>query len=93
MSRISKLITAHGLVLRELDADNGATIRTLAKNTGLTERRVMEIIAELQESELVQVRRIGRRNVYTLPASSEVIAQSINKALAWEAPNFGKVPA
>jgi hypothetical protein len=60
------LITSHGVVLLYLAAHPDATIRLIADELQLTERRVADIIHDLSADGLLVVRRQGRRNHYAL---------------------------
>jgi predicted transcriptional regulator len=60
------LITSHGLVLLYLASHPDATIRLIADELQLTERRVVDIIHDLSSEGLLIVRREGRRNHYAL---------------------------
>jgi predicted transcriptional regulator len=59
-------VTSHGLVLLFVSSNPEGTIREIAESLGLTERRVNDIIRDLVAEGLVEVRREGRRNHYTL---------------------------
>jgi DNA-binding transcriptional ArsR family regulator len=43
-----------------------ATIREISREVGLTERRVMEILRDLKDADLISIERHGRRNIYAL---------------------------
>ena len=60
------LITSHGLVLLYLSTYPDATIREVASTLELTERRVGDIIRDLSNAGMLDVRREGRRNHYAL---------------------------
>jgi DNA-binding transcriptional ArsR family regulator len=59
-------VTSHGLVLVYVAMHADATIREISREVGLTERRVMEILRDLKDADLLGIERQGRRNVYTL---------------------------
>jgi len=61
-----RLMASHGTVLFYLVTRPDATIREIAGATELTERRVSQIIRDLSQSDVVQVHRRGRRNMYTV---------------------------
>jgi predicted transcriptional regulator len=65
--------TSRAQVLTRL-APGDVTIREIAIATGLTERRVTEVIEELRGEGYIEVERVGRRNRYTLPEKGEVYA-------------------
>jgi hypothetical protein len=60
------LLTSHGLVLLYVASKPDATIRQIAGELELSERRVADIILDLSSADLLTVRREGRRNHYTL---------------------------
>lgn len=60
------LVTSHGLVLLYVATHRNATIRQTAEHLELTERRIADIIRDLERSGLMTVERIGRRNRYSL---------------------------
>jgi DNA-binding MarR family transcriptional regulator len=61
-----RLMASHGTVLFYLVTRPDATIREIAGATELTERRVSQIIRDLSRSDVLQVHRHGRRNMYTV---------------------------
>jgi hypothetical protein len=58
------LVSSHGLVLCYLALHADATIKAVSAATGLTERRILTVIKDLDEAGLVSVKRVGRRNHY-----------------------------
>lgn len=60
------LLTSHGLVLLYVARHPDATIREIAGRLLITERRIASIIKDLVDADLLLVRRLGRRNHYTL---------------------------
>ena len=60
------LLTSHGLVLLYISAHGDATIREIADELSMTERRVIDVIRDLADEYLVRVRREGRNNRYKL---------------------------
>ncbi len=60
------LVTSHGLVLFYIANHASATIREVAAEVGLTERRVLEILKDLKNVDLITIVRSGRRNIYGL---------------------------
>src|SRR4051812_33913238 len=60
------LLTNHGAVLLYVATHPEATIRQIAADLELTERRVSAIILDLRTDRLIDVTRCGRRNVYAL---------------------------
>lgn len=59
-----KLLSNHGFVLERIVHDPSATLREMARATGLTERAVYQIVCDLEEGGWVQKKRVGRRNAY-----------------------------
>ena len=55
---------AHVLVCLADDAD--ALVREIAERVGITERPVNGIIAELAAAGIVRIRKVGRRNHYSI---------------------------
>jgi DNA-binding transcriptional ArsR family regulator len=60
------LLSHHGLVLCEVAATGDVTIRDLSDTLGITERHVSRILRDLQDARMLNVRRSGRRNHYSL---------------------------
>jgi len=57
-------LTNHAHVLIHLHSHPDARVRDLAQSVGITERSVMSILADLEDSGYVTRTRVGRRNVY-----------------------------
>ena len=60
------LVTSHGLVLLFIAGTPNATIREIAENLELTERRIADVIRDLERARMISVTREGRRNHYAL---------------------------
>lgn len=60
------LVTSHGLVLLYVAMKPDATVREIASQLELTDRRVADIIRDLAKEGFMRVQRDGRRNHYTL---------------------------
>src|SRR6476619_1783428 len=60
------LVTSHGLVLLFVAGAPHATIREIAENLELTERRIADVIRDLERANMITVTREGRRNRYAL---------------------------
>ena len=60
------LVTSHGLVLIFIAGKSNATIREIAENLELTERRIADVIRDLERTGMITVTREGRRNRYAL---------------------------
>jgi hypothetical protein len=65
------LVTSHGIVLLYVAAHPDSTMRAIASRTGLTERRVVDIIHDLEAAELLSVAHSGRRNRYALTPAAK----------------------
>ena len=57
-------LTNHGHVLLAIAAEPDLRLRDVAERVGITERAAQRIVAELEAADYVDVRRVGRRNVY-----------------------------
>ena len=60
------LVTSHGLVLLYVALHGNPTIRNIADGLEFTERRIAAIIRDLEKAGLMQVTKVGRRNLYSL---------------------------
>jgi DNA-binding MarR family transcriptional regulator len=60
------LMSSHGITLLFIARHPEATMAQVSRRTGLTERRIYQIIRDLQEARLFSVERHGRRNIYKL---------------------------
>lgn len=59
-------VTSHALVLSYLAYQQQVTARQVAHSLGITERRVVKIVADLQADGYVVKKRKGNRNIYTV---------------------------
>jgi DNA-binding IclR family transcriptional regulator len=57
-------LTNHAHVLIQVVRNPTSTVREIAQSTGITERATHSVLRDLRESNIVLVRRAGRRNVY-----------------------------
>ena len=73
------LLSTHGMVLFQIGLLGDPTMRRLAEDLNLTERRISQIIRELSESGVLQIARRGRRNVYTI-APGACLAKPFERA-------------
>jgi hypothetical protein len=64
------LLTGHGHVLVEIARHPEARIRDIGAVTGLTERTVQAIVADLEEAGYLIRTRVGRRTRYTVNPDS-----------------------
>lgn len=60
------LISTHGLVLFHIAVNGDSTMRHIADNLNITERRVAQIIRDLQNAGMLSSERAGRRNTYVV---------------------------
>ena len=60
------LMSSHGVILLCIAADTALTLAEVSKRTGLTPRRVGQVIRDLAEADLFTIERHGRRNAYRL---------------------------
>lgn len=59
-------LTNHMHVLVVLSRDPELRIRDMAERIGITQRAVQRILAELIEEGVLKVKKVGRRNRYTI---------------------------
>lgn len=67
--RLSKnwnLMATHGVVLFYIAANPDSTMRQMSESLNLTERRIAQVVRDLAEAGLLEVKRNGRRNSYTV---------------------------
>lgn len=60
------LLSNHALVLVHVIEHPRSTLRQIADAVGVTDRAALSLIRALEEDAIVQRRREGRRNVYTV---------------------------
>jgi predicted ArsR family transcriptional regulator len=60
------LFSNHGHVLVCLARDSGARLRDVAAAVGITERAVQKIVRDLQQGDMIEVSKKGRRNQYRI---------------------------
>jgi DNA-binding transcriptional regulator GbsR (MarR family) len=84
------LMASHGVVLFYIAANPNSTMREMAEALELTERRIVRIVRDLSDADMLEVIKKGRRNVYSVnedatfshPTLSHVKLSSIVEALA-----------
>jgi len=59
-------LTNHALVLIYVVRHSGATVREISSGVGVTERATLEILRQLEEEGIVERRKQGRRNTYSV---------------------------
>ena len=60
------LFASHGLVLLHVAREPRCTMRQLSGALGVSERRVAEIVRELEAAGMLSVSKDGKRNVYAI---------------------------
>jgi hypothetical protein len=65
------LVSSHGSVLFYIAVNPGCTIRQIADDMALTQRTVWGLIGDLRRSQMLDVRREGRRHHYTVNLDAE----------------------
>jgi len=65
-STVWTFLSNHGHVLVALAADPHARMRDVAERVGITERAVQLIVRDLQQAGYLDVKRVGRRNTYSV---------------------------
>jgi DNA-binding MarR family transcriptional regulator len=64
------VLTNHGRVLSLVAADPDVRVRDIAAILGITERTVLRVIADLEQSGHLAHERVGTRNRYVIPDTS-----------------------
>ena len=59
-------LTNHTQVLLCIAQDVDVRLRDVAEKVGITERAAQRIVADLVEAEIIERRRVGRRNHYLI---------------------------
>ena len=59
-------LSNHGHVLVHVSKNPQARVREIAADIGITERRALAILSDLEEAGYLKVERVGRRNHYTI---------------------------
>ncbi len=60
------LMATHGIVLFYIAANPDSTMRQMSEALSLTERRIAQVVRDLADAELLNVKRNGRRNSYSV---------------------------
>jgi DNA-binding MarR family transcriptional regulator len=66
------LVTNHGHVLAYLAVEPDARLRDVAEQVGITERRAVQIVNDLEQAGYLTRTRVGRRNRYQIDAKMTV---------------------
>ena len=59
-------LTNHFHVLIQLHSNPSLVLREVARQIGITERAVQRIIADLEEGNIIERQRVGRKNHYRI---------------------------
>lgn len=59
-------VTNHAVVLTFLNREENITAREIAMTLGITERTVIRIINDLEATDYITKRKVGRQNCYTI---------------------------
>jgi hypothetical protein len=59
-------LTNHTQVLLSIAGDTNVRLRDVAQVVGITERAAQRIVADLVEADIIDRRRVGRRNHYLI---------------------------
>lgn len=60
------LLSSHGLVLVTILRLGDLTVPLICEKTGLSRSTVLNVLKDLKNAKILRVRRIGRRNSYSL---------------------------
>ena len=104
MSESWTLMNSHGIVLFYIAGHPETTMREMSGDLELTERRIAQIVRDLSNSELLDVKRTGRRNAYSVnrdaffrhPTLSDITLGQFEDLLssgeyqAWDDPSLGR---
>jgi DNA-binding MarR family transcriptional regulator len=66
------LVTNHGHVLAYITVHPEARLRDVAEEVGITERRAVQIVNDLEEAGYLTKTRVGRRNRYQIDSKRKV---------------------
>lgn len=64
------LLTSHGHVLVHVAANPTATVREITEALGISERRVIAVLHDLEEAGMVRSRRVGKRKHHKVIATA-----------------------
>jgi len=60
------LMATHGIVLFFIAANPDSTMRQMSEALNLTERRIAQVVRDLEQAGYLTVKRVGRRNSYSI---------------------------
>lgn len=64
-------LSNHGHILIFLSLNPEATLREIAENIGITERRAQGIVSDLEDSGYLKVKKVGRGKAYSIKRSEK----------------------
>jgi predicted ArsR family transcriptional regulator len=67
-----RFVTNHTQVLLCISRDGDVRLRDVAERVGITERAAQRILADLVEAGIVERKRVGRRNHYSIDRSAKM---------------------
>jgi hypothetical protein len=73
MSKNWTLMATHGVVLFYIAGNPDSTMRQMSDSLAVTERRISQIVRDLSDAKLIEVKRCGRRNTYTVNRDSHFL--------------------
>jgi DNA-binding MarR family transcriptional regulator len=75
-------VTSHARVLAYIAHDPSARLREIAAGVGITERRTVQIVRDLEDGGYVEKTREGRRNRYALAETPRLRHTEVRTLLA-----------
>ena len=69
-------LTNHALVLMHVFEHPRSTLREISQSVGITERAALSILRQMEEGDLVQRAKEGRRNRYTVNVDAVLAMQT-----------------
>jgi predicted HTH transcriptional regulator len=60
------ILSSRGVVLFYIAGNPDSTMRVMSETLGITERYIVKLVGDLVDADLLKVRRVGRRNSYTV---------------------------
>ncbi|HLF76396.1 MAG TPA: helix-turn-helix domain-containing protein [Dehalococcoidia bacterium] len=78
MSKNWNLMATHGVVLLHIAANPSATMREMSDTLSMTERRISQVVHDLADANLIEVRRHGRRNSYFINCDARFLHPTLS---------------
>lgn len=69
---IYRFLTNHAAILATIARDPELTVRRIADQVGITERRAAQIVQDLRRGGYITTERVGRRSRYTVHPQKSV---------------------